>query len=123
MVADYFAADEPLVISSLRSRWTLKNKNNSDPTTAFGNTRGVPVPEWFQEDVLEVGGLRFVMDRIHMHQRGDYLVFLDKTDPLNADSGTYDVLCGIWYMLIRRVHENHKGILRGILSLTSLWVI
>ena len=92
MVADYFAADEPLVISSRRSRWTLKNKDDSDPMTAFGNTRGVPVPEWFQEDALEVGGLRFVMDRIHLHQRGDYLVFLDKTDPLNADSGTYDVV-------------------------------
>ncbi|CAM9438414.1 unnamed protein product, partial [Laminaria digitata] len=87
LVVDYFAADNPLVISSRRPRWTLKNKDRSDPNTVFGNNRGVPLPEWYQEEVLEVGGLRFVMDKAHIHQAGDYLIFLDKNDRSNADEG------------------------------------
>ena len=88
LVADYFAADEPVAISSRRSRWALKAKDKGDPDTVFGNNRGVPLPEWYQEEVLEVGGLRFALDKIHIHQAGDYLIRLDKNDPTNADSGT-----------------------------------
>ena len=94
-VLDYFAADEPLVISSRRPRRMLKIKNKSDPTSVFGNNRGVPLPEWYQEDVLEVGGLRFVMDKIHIHQAGDYLIFLDKNDQTNAYEGMHNTLCGM----------------------------
>lgn len=89
LVVNYFAGDEPQVISSRRTRWVLRNKNESDPNTVFGNTRGVPLPEWYQEDVLEVGGLRFVMDRPHIHEAGDYLISLNKTDPVNANAGIY----------------------------------
>ena len=88
LVTDYFAADEPLAISSRRPRWTLKGKNKRDPDTAFGNNRGVPLPEWYQEEVLEVGSLRFTLDKAHIHQRGDYLIHLDKNDPTNASAGT-----------------------------------
>lgn len=87
LVADYFAADEPLTISSRRTRWTLKGKAKADPNTLFGNNRGVPIPEWYEEDMLDVGGLRFFLDKAHMHQAGDYMIHLDKSDPSNANEG------------------------------------
>lgn len=88
LVADYFAADKPLAISSRRPRWVLKGKEKRDPNTVFGNNRGVPLPTWYQEEVLEVGGLRFALEKAHIHQAGDYLIHLDKNDPTNADAGT-----------------------------------
>ncbi|CAM9795943.1 unnamed protein product, partial [Laminaria digitata] len=87
LVADYFTADEPVAISSRRPRWLLKSKDQRDPNTALGNNRGVPLPEWYQEEVLEVGGLRFSLDKAHVHQAGDYLIRLDKNEPTNADAG------------------------------------
>lgn len=87
LVADYFSADEPMAISSRRPRWLLKAREKGDPNTASGNNRGVPLPEWYQEEVLYVGGLRFTLDKVHMHQAGDYLIRLDKTDPSNANEG------------------------------------
>lgn len=86
-MADYFAADEPAVISSRYPRWTMIKKNKRDPTTAFGNNRGVPVPEWYDEDILEVGGLRLDMDKIDAHETGDYLIYLDKERVKNANEG------------------------------------
>lgn len=87
LVADYFSADEPMAISSRRPRRMLKGKEKRDPNTSFGNNRGVPLPEWYQEEMLEVGGLRFALDKAHVHQAGDYLIRLDKNDPANADAG------------------------------------
>lgn len=65
----------------------LKGKDKRDPTTAFGNNRGIPIPEWYKEDVLEVGGLRFSLEKAHIHQAGDYLIHLDKSDATNAAAG------------------------------------
>lgn len=87
LVAEYFADDEPMAISSRRVRRSLKKNDKNDPASTFGNTRGVPVPEWYQEDVLEVGGLRFRMEKIHIHMSGDYAIFLDKHDKANAAEG------------------------------------
>lgn len=94
-VADYFAADEPMVISSRYPFWTITKKNRRDPTTAFGNTRGVPLPEWYKEDILAVGGLRFDVDRASVHETGDYLIFLDKGRVKNANEGkvSYQICC------------------------------
>lgn len=87
LVVDYFAADEPMVISSRYPRFTIIKKNRRDPTTAFGNNRGVPLPEWYQEDVFAVGGLRFDMDRVDVHETGDYLLYLNKERVKNANEG------------------------------------
>lgn len=87
LVAEYFAADEPLAISSRRTRRALKRKEDKDPASAFGNSRGVPLPEWYEEDVLEVGGLRFDLGKAHIHMSGDYLIFLDKHDEANSNEG------------------------------------
>lgn len=87
LVAEYFAADKPEAISSRHPRWTIKKKNKRDPDTAFGNNRGVPVPTFFQEDVLKVGGLRFEVDRADIHQTGDYLIYLNKDTKDNASEG------------------------------------
>ena len=47
------------------------------------------MPEWYQEEVLEVGGLRFALHKAHIDQAADYLVHLDMNDPTNnADAGT-----------------------------------
>lgn len=86
-MAEYFADDEPMAISSRRVRRSLKKNDKNEPDSTFGNTRGVPVPEWYQEDVLEVGGLRFELDKIHIHMSGDYVIFLDKNDEANAAEG------------------------------------
>lgn len=56
MIAEYFAADNPTVIASRRTRLALKKRDAKDPATVFGNNRGIPVPEWYKEDVLEVRG-------------------------------------------------------------------
>ncbi|CAM9426573.1 unnamed protein product, partial [Hapterophycus canaliculatus] len=77
-VATYFAEDEPRAISSRRTRRRLKLKEKNDPDSVFGNNRGVPVPNWYKEEVLEVGGLRFMIDKAHVHMTGDYIVLLDK---------------------------------------------
>eukprot|EP00903_Cladosiphon_okamuranus_P019583 g18011.t1 len=87
LVAEYFADDEPLAVSSRRVRRSLKKKDQNDPASSFGNTRGVPVPQWYQEDVLEVGRLRFKLEKIHIHMSGDYAIFLDKHDEANAAEG------------------------------------
>lgn len=55
LVAEHFSADGPTVIASRRTRLALKKRDAKDPATVYGNNRGVPVPEWYQEDVLEVG--------------------------------------------------------------------
>lgn len=67
----------------------MTKKNKRDPNTAFGNNRGVPVPDWFKEDELKVGGLRFDVDRADIHQTGDYLIYLNKDRQHNDDEGTY----------------------------------
>lgn len=54
LVAEHFAADGPTVVASRRTRRAVNKRDAKDPTTVFGNNRGVPVPEWYQEDVLEV---------------------------------------------------------------------
>lgn len=54
LVAEYFAADNPTAIASRRTRLAVKKRDTKDPNTVFGNDRGVPVPEWYQEEVLEV---------------------------------------------------------------------
>ncbi|CAM9331751.1 unnamed protein product, partial [Laminaria digitata] len=87
LVADYFAADEPLAIASRQTRRVLRSKGRRDPNTVFGNNRGVPLPERSQEDVLEVGGLRFTLDEADVHQAGDYVIHLDKNDKTNAYAG------------------------------------
>lgn len=87
IVADYFAEDEPHPISSRRTRRRLKLKTKNDPDSIFGNNRGVPLPEWYEEDVLEVGGLRFTIDKAHVHMTGDYIVLLDKRDEHNSAEG------------------------------------
>lgn len=87
-VADYFADDEPRAISSRRTRWTLKKRDRKDPTTVFGNNRGVPVPEYWREDELDVGGIRVELSKAHAHTAGDYLIFVDKTLPENSALGT-----------------------------------
>lgn len=60
----------------------------------FGNNRGVPLPERSQEDVLEVGGLRFTLDEADVHQAGDYVIHLDKNDKTNAYAGMLTAGCG-----------------------------
>ncbi|CAM9904204.1 unnamed protein product [Ectocarpus sp. 12 AP-2014] len=87
LVAEYFAADNPTAIASRRTRLAVKKRDTKDPNTVFGNNRGVPVPEWYQEEVLEVGGLRFTLEKAHAHQAGDLMVTLDKHDPQNAGEG------------------------------------
>lgn len=37
--------------------------------------------------MLEVGGLRFELDRAGIHQTGDYLIYLDKNSSDNASEG------------------------------------
>lgn len=88
-VAAYFADDEPKAISSRRTRRRLKLKAKNDSDSVFGNNRGVPLPEWYQEDVLEVGGLRFTIDKAHVHMTGDYIVLLDKNDDENSAGGRF----------------------------------
>lgn len=87
-VAKYFADDMPQAISSRRTRRALKLKAKNDPTTSLGNSRDVPIPEWYEEEVLEVGGLRFEIDKAHIHMSGDYLIFLDRHNAHNAAEGT-----------------------------------
>lgn len=91
-VADYFMEDAPMVISSRRTRWKLKKQDKRDPTTAFGYNRGAPVPEWYQEEVLAVGGLQITIEKAHAHQSGDLLITIDKNVPENAAEGE----CG-WF--------------------------
>ncbi|CAN0558797.1 unnamed protein product, partial [Ectocarpus sp. 12 AP-2014] len=44
---------------------------------------------------LQVGGLRFEVQKLHAHERGDLVVFLDKNLPENAAEGyDMDVLVG-----------------------------
>lgn len=62
LVAEHFSADDPAVISSRRVRLAVKKRNAKDPATVYGNNRGVPVPEWYQEDVLEVGS-KYVVEK------------------------------------------------------------
>ncbi|CAM9242475.1 unnamed protein product [Scytosiphon promiscuus] len=89
-VATYFADDEPQAIASRRTRRRLKLKAKNDPDSVFGNNRGVPLPEWYEEDVLEVGGLRFTIDKAHVHMTGDYIVLLDKDDHENSAEAGID---------------------------------
>ena len=65
----------------------MTKKNKRDPNTAFGNNRGVRVPEWYKSDVLEVGGLVFDLDTIGIHETGDYLIYLSKDRQSNIDEG------------------------------------
>ncbi|CAM9117234.1 unnamed protein product, partial [Ectocarpus sp. 8 AP-2014] len=54
------------------------------------NNRGVPVPEKLEASdyrELQVGNLRFELQKIHSHERGDLLVFLDKSIQENAAEG------------------------------------
>lgn len=87
LVAEYFADDEPVAVSSRRVRRAIKKKDKNDPASSFGNSRGVPVPERYEDDVLEVGGLRFHLEKIHIHMSGDYVIFLDKHDEANSAEG------------------------------------
>lgn len=95
LVADYFAADEPLAISSRGPQRTLKAKAKRDPATAMGNNRGVPIPEWYQEDVLEVGDLTFLLKKGDIHEAGDFMIHLDKNDKANADAVIYTLGLGV----------------------------
>ena len=64
-------------------------KYKGDADTVFGNNRGVPLPEWSREKVLEVGNLRCALDKLPIHQAGDNLIRLDKNKPtINDDAGT-----------------------------------
>ena len=90
-VADYFAEDAPEVISSRRTRWKLKKQDMEDPTTAYGNNRDVPIPEWYQEEVLEVGNLQIGLGKAHVHQSGDLFIVIDKNLPENAAEGGYEM--------------------------------
>eukprot|EP00903_Cladosiphon_okamuranus_P020686 g18993.t2 len=105
LVADHFAADSPVVIASRRTRLAVKKRNARDPTTVYGNNRGVPVPEWYEEDVLEVGGLRFTIEKAHAHQAGDLMVTLDKNDPENAGRGIDSTI----FMVTDTVFPGCKG--------------
>lgn len=84
-VAEYFAADKPMAISSRRTRRILKPRFDEQPDSLFGNNRGVPLPESWEQNYLDVGGMHFMVDKIHGHQSGDMLVFLDKGMSKNAD--------------------------------------
>lgn len=56
-----------------------------------GNNRGVPIPEKLEAAdyrEVQVGNLRFELQKIHAHERGDLSVFLDKTIPENAAEGS-----------------------------------
>lgn len=86
-VAEYFKEDMPTAVASSPIHARLEARENKDPTTAFGNNRGTPVPDVWSEEVLEVGGLRLSLDHIHAHQRRDFLVHLDKNVPENAAQG------------------------------------
>ncbi|CAM9691667.1 unnamed protein product [Scytosiphon promiscuus] len=91
LVYDYFAQDDPTIVSSKRIRAALKTRDDlGDPTSVHGNSRGVPIPEKFDATdyrQLEVGGLRFELRKLHAHQRGDLFVFLDKNVAENAAQG------------------------------------
>lgn len=76
------------MISSRNTRRKLKKRDQKDPTTVFGNNRGIPVPEYWEDEELDVGGLRFELNKAHAHIAGDYLIFLDKQLPENAALGT-----------------------------------
>lgn len=45
LVANDFADDQPMAVSSNRIRKIFKRKDKRDPDSGFGNNRGVPVPE------------------------------------------------------------------------------
>lgn len=50
----------------------------------------MPIPEKQEASdyrELQVGNLRFELQKIHAHERGDLFVFLDKTIPENAAEG------------------------------------
>lgn len=86
-VVDYFADDEPIAISSKRTRRAIKLRAKKDPTTVFGNNRDVPIPvAW--GDTIVVGGLQFLFETVHVHKTGDSFVLLDKNLPQNAAEGT-----------------------------------
>lgn len=87
IVVEYFKDDLPTAIASRCIRDMLKSREDKDPTTAFGNTCGTPVPDVWSEDVLKVGGLRLSLNKVHAHQRGDFLVHLDKNVAENAAQG------------------------------------
>lgn len=90
-VYDHFAGDDPVIIASKRIRRQLRMKDKRDPTTAFGNNRGVPIPEKLEEvdyAHLAVGGLVFALDKINAHQDGDLVIYLDKNAPENSAQGT-----------------------------------
>ncbi|CAM9270290.1 unnamed protein product, partial [Ectocarpus sp. 6 AP-2014] len=89
-VYDHFAHNNPTIIASKRIRHDLKSKDDRDPTSVFGNNRGVPIPEKLEAAEyreLSVGGLRFELQKIHAHQPGDLFIFLDKSVPENAAAG------------------------------------
>ncbi|CAB1110556.1 unnamed protein product [Ectocarpus sp. CCAP 1310/34] len=91
LVYEHFAEDNPTIITSKRIRAKLKARDDrGDPTSIHGNNRGVPIPEKLDEAdyrELQVGGLRFEVQKLHAHERGDLVVFLDKNLPANAAEG------------------------------------
>lgn len=87
LVADDFADDQPMAVSSNRIRKIFKRKDKREPDSGFGNNRGVPVPEKWDEDYLDVGDLRFELNRVDGHEVGDWLIFLDKNERRNARQG------------------------------------
>ncbi|CAM9438660.1 unnamed protein product [Ectocarpus sp. 6 AP-2014] len=99
LVYEHFAADNPTIITSKRIRAKIKARDDrGDPTSIHGNNRGVPIPQKLDEAdyrELQVGGLRFEVRKLHAHERGDLVVFLDKNLPENAAEGyDMDVLVG-----------------------------
>eukprot|EP00903_Cladosiphon_okamuranus_P012976 g12110.t1 len=89
-VHDYFAQDNPTIIASKRTRAELNTRDKRDPTSVHGNNRGVPIPEKLEAAdyrEIQVGNLRFEVQKIHANERGDLSVFLDKTIPQNAAEG------------------------------------
>ncbi|CAM9496108.1 unnamed protein product, partial [Ectocarpus sp. 13 AM-2016] len=91
LVYEHFAGDNPTIITSKRIRAKVKARDDrGDPTSIHGNNRGVPIPEKLDEAdyrELQVGGLRFEVQKLHAHERGDLVVFLDKNLPENAAEG------------------------------------
>ncbi|CAM9856828.1 unnamed protein product, partial [Ectocarpus fasciculatus] len=91
LVYEHFAGDNPTIIASKRIRAKIKARDDrGDPTSIHGNNRGVPIPERLDEAdyrELQVGGLRFEVQKLHAHERGDLVVFLDKNLPENAAEG------------------------------------
>lgn len=65
LVFDHFAPDEPTLVASKRTRRALKIKDMRDPSTAFGNNRGVPIPDEMNDvddGHVSVGSLRFDLE-------------------------------------------------------------